>query len=121
MWGKDEQWEPLWSDIANLSDRVLAAEPGKPVAGHFLGTVVLEQAMNPSGTIGCRDIIDGQQRLTTLQIVLKAAGHVLAEAAAEADKVDDEAAIRSAKVASRQLAILTGNTTYADDEEKYKV
>jgi len=121
VWGKDEQWEPLWSDIANLADRVLAAEPGKPVAGHFLGTVVLEQAMTPSGTIGCREIIDGQQRLTTLQILLKAAEHVLAEVAAKAEQANDEATTKSARVAARQLAILTGNTAYADDEEKYKV
>lgn len=121
VWNKEEQWEPLWDDISHLADRVLAAEPGKPVAGHFLGTVVLEQSMTPSGTIGCREIIDGQQRLTTLQIVLKAAEHALIEATTAAEQAGDEPSAKSARVAARQLAILTGNTAYADDEERYKV
>ena len=34
--------------------------------------------------IACREIIDGQQRLTTLQILLKAAEHVLTEVQARA-------------------------------------
>ncbi len=121
VWGKEEQWEPLWNDITDVADRVLVAQQGKPIAGHFLGTVVLEQAMTPSGTIGCREIIDGQQRLTTLQIVLKAAEHVLVEAADAADQAKDEVTTKAAGVAARQLAVLTGNTAYAEDEEKYKV
>jgi hypothetical protein len=116
-----EQWEPLWDDIAHLADRVLATERGKPVAGHFLGTVVLEQAMVATGMIGCREIIDGQQRLTTLQILVKAAEHVLVEAQARVLGAKDEAAAKDASVAARQVAILTANTAYADDEERYKV
>lgn len=119
VWGKDEQWDPLWDDIAHLADRVVAAGPGKPVAGHFLGTVVLEQIMTLAGTIGCREIIDGQQRLTTLQILLKAAEHVLTEAAVR--HASNESAAKSANVAARQLAVLIANAAYADDDEKYKV
>jgi Protein of unknown function DUF262/Protein of unknown function (DUF1524) len=119
VWNKEEQWVPLWDDISNLADRVLNATPGKPVAGHFLGTVVLEQAKTIVGSIGCREIIDGQQRLTTLQILLRAADHALTEAAAAAD--GDEGAKKGADVAARQVAILTGNAAYFQDEEKYKV
>ena len=39
---------------------------------HFLGAVVLQQVQNPSGTMQERTIIDGQQRLTTLQLLLDA-------------------------------------------------
>src|SRR6185436_7444377 len=106
VWNQEEQWEPLWDDIMHLSDRVLAAEHGKPVAGHFLGTVVLEQELTATGTISCREIIDGQQRLTTLQILLKAAQHVLAEVEARAQETKDEAAAKESGVAARQVGIL---------------
>ena len=121
VWSQEEQWDPLWDDIMHLADRVLATERGKPVAGHFLGTVVLEQAQTLTGAISCREIIDGQQRLTTLQILLKAAEHVLAEVQARAVEAKDEAAAKETGVAARQVAVLTGNTAYAEDEERYKV
>lgn len=121
VWEKDEQWEPLWSDIAELADRVLTAPNDEKVAGHFLGTVVLEQAMSRTGSIARREIIDGQQRLTTLQILLKAAEHALAEVGPKAAAGGNEEARKAAGVAARQLAILTINAAYADEEEKFKV
>jgi hypothetical protein len=121
VWKQEEQWVPLWDDILHLAERVLATERGKPVAGHFLGTVVFEQAMTATGTIACREIVDGQQRLTTLQILLKAVEHVLAEAEKSVSESGDEASIKDIRVASRQIALLTANTAYAEDEEKYKV
>lgn len=121
VWNQDEQWDPLWDDISHLANRVLAAETGKPVAGHFLGTVVLEQAMNQTGSIGCREIIDGQQRLTTLQILLKAAEHTLADVERKAAASEDEGGVKATRVGARQIAVLTANTAYADDEEQYKV
>jgi hypothetical protein len=39
---------------------------------HFLGAVVLQQVPNPVGLMQQRTIIDGQQRLTTLQLLLDA-------------------------------------------------
>jgi len=77
VWSKSENWEPLWDDLKNLAGRVLTNDGKRPVAGHFLGTVVLEQALSQTGTITCREVIDGQQRLTTLQIILKATAHAL--------------------------------------------
>lgn len=40
---------------------------------HFLGTIVLDQLSTPTGKVHARQIIDGQQRLTTLQLALAAA------------------------------------------------
>lgn len=121
VWSREEQWEPLWQDISNLADRVLTAETGRPIAGHFLGTVVLEQASSPTGSIPRREIIDGQQRLTTLQILLHAAKHSLAELAIEAKRVADEPGAQKAGVASRQIGTLTLNSAYDAKEEQYKV
>jgi hypothetical protein len=71
VWNLEKQWEPLWSDIARVAERYLA-RPGERHAPHFLGAVVLQQTPNPSGHMQTRTVIDGQQRLTTLQLFLDA-------------------------------------------------
>jgi hypothetical protein len=121
VWSRDEQWEPLWQDISRLADRVLQSSEGKPIAGHFLGTVVLEQAPSRAGSIGRREIIDGQQRLTTLQILLHALQHALALLAKEQADAGQESLSRKVDVAARQVQALTTNPAYEAEEEKYKV
>ncbi len=69
VWKQDEQWEPLWDDIRKVADRVVS---GQDVRAHFLGAIVLEHLYRPMGHIDTRQIIDGQQRLTTIQIILEA-------------------------------------------------
>ncbi len=71
VWNEENQWAPLWSDVTRLADRVLA-EPGAKHYPHFLGAVVLQQVLNKVGTMQERTVIDGQQRLTTLQLLLDA-------------------------------------------------
>ena len=121
VWNEEDNWEPLWDDISDLADRVFGAKDGKPVRGHFLGTVVLEQVPHKTGSIAMREIIDGQQRLTSLQISLHAVRHAFEELERSASESGDEAGGKAAKVAARQLASLTANAAYAEDEEKYKV
>src|SRR5215467_11716995 len=65
------QWEPLWGDVVHVAKRLLA-DPGARHQPYFLGAVVIQQAQNPVGTMQERTIIDGQQRLTTLQLLLDA-------------------------------------------------
>ena len=81
VWNQEDQWEPLWEDIAGLLERIELRQDDAQVASHFLGTIVLEQAPNRTGSLPRREVIDGQQRLTTLQIILKAAEHALATVA----------------------------------------
>lgn len=64
---KDEHWEDLWSDILELM------EDGED-ASHYMGYLVLQPR---SG--GVLDVIDGQQRLTTLSIFVLAAMRKLLE------------------------------------------
>jgi len=78
VWNLEDQWQPLWADVANLAERVLEAStmPGPAVPPHFLGAIVLDAQTNPTGFISVRHVVDGQQRLTTLQLLLDAAQEV---------------------------------------------
>ena len=71
VWTLEDQWEQLYEDIRAKADARLQNGRCTP---HFLGAVVLEPQPR-EGLIGVETyhIIDGQQRLTTLQYVLTAA------------------------------------------------
>jgi hypothetical protein len=71
VWNKESQWQPLWDDVTRVAERLLAA-PTAQHQPHFLGAVVLQQLQNPVGSLQMRTVIDGQQRLTTLQVLLDA-------------------------------------------------
>lgn len=81
VWTLNDQWEPLWEDVKTLVERVL--ETSGPSYGvpdtppHFLGAVVLDQQLVPSPYTTVRHVIDGQQRLTTLQLLLDAAHSIV--------------------------------------------
>lgn len=71
VWDEENQWGPLWQDIRRLAEHQLA-HPGAP-ATHFLGAVVIQATDTTYGAMQAWSIIDGQQRLTTLQVVFDAA------------------------------------------------
>ena len=74
VWDEDEQWEPLWDDVVTLLEH---QENGNGQHySHFLGAIVLDQTTQAPGKIPVFTVIDGQQRLTTLQIFLAAAANV---------------------------------------------
>jgi Protein of unknown function DUF262 len=70
VWNEEQQWLPLWEDIERKF--VEALEGRKDGPNHFLGAMVLDQKQTPTGHVVVRQVIDGQQRLTTLQIFLSA-------------------------------------------------
>ncbi|MGW3890454.1 GmrSD restriction endonuclease domain-containing protein [Micromonospora chokoriensis] len=71
VWNEENQWEPLWGDVLRVARRLID-DPNGRHHPHFLGAVVLQQMQNPAGTMQERTVIDGQQRLTTLQLLLDA-------------------------------------------------
>lgn len=71
VWNEENQWAPLWRDVVRTAARLLAS-PDVRHQPHFLGAVVLQQLQNPVGSLQTRTVIDGQQRLTTLQLLLDA-------------------------------------------------
>lgn len=77
VWNEERQWEPLWNDVVRVAGRVLTVGPDS-MQPHFLGAVVIQQIQNAVGDLQTRIVIDGQQRLTTLQILLDAVHAVFA-------------------------------------------
>jgi hypothetical protein len=70
VWDQDEQWVPLWDDVRRVA--VLRAG-GQTSADHFLGAIVLQSQAHEVGGVQQWSVIDGQQRLTTLQLLMDAA------------------------------------------------
>ncbi|MCY3807546.1 MAG: DUF262 domain-containing protein [bacterium] len=92
VWNQDDQWEPLWNDVRNTAERYIdklaSAEGNNRLAEertgtHFMGAVVLQQQPTASAETETRSVIDGQQRLTTVQIVIDAAQEVFEEIGAK--------------------------------------
>ncbi|MDE0461187.1 MAG: DUF262 domain-containing protein [Caldilineaceae bacterium] len=93
VWSQEDQWEPLWDDVRNVAedylekmvlsggDDVLAQ---RQTTSHFLGAVVLKQVSTPAKFIPKREVIDGQQRMTTIQLLLDAIQLVCEEFGAKA-------------------------------------
>ena len=73
VWTREKQWEPLWEDIAIVAEHVFVDGASSKSPSHFLGAIVIQQEDNAPGTPPRFLVIDGQQRLTTLQILLNAA------------------------------------------------
>src|SRR5450759_5656732 len=72
VWNEEEQWEPLWEDIERQAEACLTSETHVARRSHFLGAIVLNVAKIVGSSVARSEIIDGQQRLTTLQLFLAA-------------------------------------------------
>ncbi|HRH70594.1 MAG TPA: DUF262 domain-containing HNH endonuclease family protein [Flavobacteriales bacterium] len=70
VWSQEKHWEPLWEDISRKFEDYVEGRRDTPV--HFLGAMVFDQKQTPTTHVERRQAIDGQQRLTTLQIFLAA-------------------------------------------------
>lgn len=77
-WKKGEQWVPLWDDVRNLADGWLHRQQNAKLRPHFMGAIVLQRQNNASSEVEKRIVVDGQQRLTTLQLLIRAAQEVFA-------------------------------------------
>ncbi len=106
VWSLERQWQPLWFDVQRLAERIADRQPTPP---HFLGAVVLQQQPNEIGTLTIRTIIDGQQRLTTLQLLL--------------DAVCEQVDLLGHSPIAQQVRDLVENPAHfcATNEDRYKV
>ena len=112
VWSQDEQWEPLWDDVRNVAENYLEelersggniGEAEERTAPHFLGAVVLQQVSRSTKYIDQREVIDGQQRVTTIQLLLDAIQQVCEELDLE-------------PVATRLSDLVTNPPKYVGDE-----
>lgn len=111
VWGEEEEWGPLWHDILGRAETLLERrESGsrERVGNHFLGAVVFGQLSVFGKQMPAAQVIDGQQRLTTLQVMLAAFRDVVA--GTDERRLHDD------------LVRLTENGGVREaDEEQYKV
>lgn len=80
VWNEEDQWAPLWADISRVAESRVSSNgaPSTPLQ-HFLGAVVYESKPPVVGDVTRHQVIDGQQRTTTLQLIIDAAQAVIAE------------------------------------------
>jgi hypothetical protein len=84
-WERERQWEPFWGDVLEVVEAyVEAAEAsgtaprGDELPVHFLGAIVVKLVPFGAGQLELREVIDGQQRLTTIQLLIGATASALA-------------------------------------------
>ena len=85
VWNREDQWEPLWSDVREIAESLVgrATAEGIPdttsegAEAHFLGAVVFKMSGTTPDLARKLRVIDGQQRLTTLQLLMAAAATAL--------------------------------------------
>ena len=111
VWNQEDQWGPLWEDVANTAESYLdrhenGLASSKPT-GHFLGAVVLQQQHVATPTLMTRLVVDGQQRLTTLQLLLDAVQEVFE------NRGNDSAAKRLELLVLNPDAFLDDNANHA--------
>ena len=103
VWKQEEQWEPLWEDIEDLAQSFVDGDDTEP---HFMGAIVLQQRQFPAGTIEQRIVVDGQQRLTTIQLLIDAIQEVLEDRG-------------HADAAKRLAALVANGEEYRDGKGDY--
>jgi len=84
------------------------AEAEKQTGTHFLGAIVLQQIPTSTIDIDRRDIIDGQQRMTTIQLLLDAAQEVIEEAGFRKD-------------AKRLQKLVLNDEDFAEGDARFKL
>jgi hypothetical protein len=78
VWDEANQWVHLWTDVRRMAELRLV-DPFRNAA-HFLGAIVLQAQEGAVGAVPARNVIDGQQRLTSLQIFMDATAAAFEEA-----------------------------------------
>lgn len=116
VWDGDGRWGPLWENVQNTADRYLErldqykgdkAKAEGQTNPHFLGAVVVQQERTATDEIEQRVVVDGQQRITTLQLLLAAVEGVCKEA----EKPN----------ASKRLLKLVKNDEMYQEDDRYKL
>lgn len=96
-WTEDGQWRLLFEDLESTADRLWEVRTSdatgsalrakeQSVSPHFLGAIVCAGLPFATGGVALRSVIDGQQRLTTVQLMIRGLADVLGEAGSDRTK-----------------------------------
>ncbi len=83
---KTPQWDNLWADIM---DQYEVAQEGGREANHFMGAIVTTPAKSVPVGVSKYLVIDGQQRLTTIAILMCAIRDQLPEDAKQRSRIQN--------------------------------
>lgn len=108
VWTEEDQWSPLWTDVVRVATALLPPADPRAVSAHFLGAVVIEPRSDEAN-YSRNFVIDGQQRMTTMQVLLDAVQHVV-----------DELGHHQAAEDLEEL-VLNHATRYAGKPERFKL
>jgi hypothetical protein len=118
VWSQEKQWEPLWDDVLDRTQAVVdsqsSSSPREAPGSHFLGAIVTRHAEVFGKQIDAAEVIDGQQRLTTTQVMLKAFYDYL-------QGLDPEIKDALAQVASDVGTLTRNSGVMAAEHEAFKV
>ncbi|MGH1491345.1 MAG: DUF262 domain-containing protein [Acidimicrobiales bacterium] len=118
-WTCDDQWRLLFEDLETIADRLLEARKSgatgssltskeQSISPHFLGAIVCAALPFSTGGVALRSVIDGQQRLTTLQLMIRGLLDVLQE-------------VESARAKSVRRMLFNPDDVVETPEEVYKL
>lgn len=101
-WREEEQWMPLWEDVRTVAERLMESKDTK-IRPHFMGAIVLQHRQSATAKVDKSLVVDGQQRLTSLQLLIRAAHWVF-------QSVNDDARVdRLRTLTENQESHLDGN------------
>lgn len=81
-WTLENQWRLLFEDLESTADRLFEVRTSgaqasvlkskeQGISPHFLGAIVCASLPFATGGVALRSVIDGQQRLTTIQLLIR--------------------------------------------------
>lgn len=115
VWNEADNWDPLWKDIRRAAEEIevefSTGSVSQTPPTYFLGAVVVQQRHKHPQRIDSSHIIDGQQRMTTLQVLLAGARGVAS-------------ALGRSKTAARFAALIENRPETIHDDfpaDRYKV
>lgn len=109
VWSMEDQWQPLWEDIEEKSNRRLLQQKRDNFT-HFTGAIVIQQKPTNVDEVPKYEIIDGQQRLTTFQVILCALRDICATL--EFNDIAEEV---------KSYTLNTGMLSHIYKDEQYKL
>lgn len=96
-WTLEGQWRLLFEDLESTADRLLDVRQSgvegsvlkskeQSISPHFMGAIVCASLPFATGGVALRSVIDGQQRLTTIQLMIRGLLDVLTETESDRTK-----------------------------------